>query len=181
MIQLMWGEALAAIAKKKSDGTYEGFNKLPRCVENALQLSTTKGEKKEAKVEGGGFEAVKYNANVYALAMSFRRGLENGKLRVFPFEDVDGVVDGIYALRVQPEDKESGGLAVMEVVISTEDTFTAADGAIKVVNFDFIKPDADEDGNKKPTIDWSPIPELTAAFSVASASPTKKGAGAVNV
>lgn len=52
MIQLMWGEALAAIAKKKADGSYDAFQKLPKCVENALQLNTTKGEKKEAKVEG---------------------------------------------------------------------------------------------------------------------------------
>ena len=165
MIQLMWGEALAAIAKQKADGTYDAFKKLPKCVENALSLTTTKGEKKEAKVEGGSIEAVKYNKNVYGLAMSFRRGLVKGVMRTFPFDDdeVDGVVDGIYYLRVQPEDKASGGLSVKEVVISTEDTYTAADGAIKIVNFDFIRPEENEDGTQDPTIDWSPIPNLTAA------------------
>lgn len=84
MIQLMWGEALAAIAKKKADGSYDAFQKLPKCVENALQLNTTKGEKKEAKVEGGGIEAVKYNANAYSLAMSFRRGRVDGKCALSP-------------------------------------------------------------------------------------------------
>lgn len=166
MIQLMWGEALAAIAKKKADGSYDAFQKLPKCVENALQLNTTKGEKKEAKVEGGGIEAVKYNANAYSLAMSFRRGRVDGKMRTFPFDDdeVDGVVDGVYHLRVQPEDKASGGLSVKEVVISTEDTYTTAEGAIKVVTFDFIKPEGeDENGKKIPTINWDPIPDLTAA------------------
>lgn len=166
----MWGEALAAIAKQKADGTYDAFKKFPRCVENALQLNTTKGEKKEAKVEGGGVEAVKYGKNVYNLSMSFRKGMEKGEIRKLPIEDdeIDGVVDGIYFLRVQPEDKTSGGLSVKEVVISTEDTYTAADGVIKVVTFDFIKPEENEDGTQDPTIDWSPIPNLMAAVSTGS-------------
>lgn len=168
MKQLMWGEALAAIAKQKSDGSYDSFQKLPKCVENALQLTTTKGEKKEAKVEGGGIEAVKYGHNAYGLAMSFRRGVVKGKKVTFPFDDdeIDGVVPGIYYLRVQPEDKTSGGLSVKEVVISTEDTYTAADGAIKIVNFDFIKPEQNEDGTQDQTINWDPIPELLAAVTV---------------
>lgn len=164
MKQLMWGKAPAAIAKKNADGTYKEFKRLPECVENALQLTTTKGEKKEAKVEGGGVEAVKYSKNTYALAMSFRRGMVNGKPIEFPFaeDEVDGVVAGSYYLRVQPEDKTSGGLSVKEVIISTEDTYTSADGAIKVVTFDFIKPEENEDGSQDPTIDWDPIPNLMA-------------------
>lgn len=163
----MWGNFNAAIAKQKADGTYNEFKKFPPCVENALNLATTKGQKKEAKIEGGGNEAVKYGDNAYALSMSFRRGVVKGIVRKFPFDDdeVDGVVDGIYALRVQPEDKASGGLSVMECIISTEDTYTAADGAIKIVTFDFIKPEGeDENGKKKPTINWDPIPNLTAAI-----------------
>lgn len=161
----MWGKAPSAIAKKKTDGTYEAFKRLPECVENALNLTTTKGEKKEAKVEGGGVEAVRYVKNTYALSMSFRRGSVDGQPVKFPFEDdeIDGVVAGVYYLRVQPEDKTSGGLSVKEVVISTEDTYTASDGAIKVVTFDFIKPQENEDGSQESTIDWSPIPNLLAA------------------
>ena len=172
MINLMWGEALAATAKKKPDGTYDEFKRWPECVENALNLITTKGEKKEAKVEGGGVEAVKRAKNVYGLEMSFRRGVVNGQVRKFPIDDdeIDGVVDGVYALRIQPEDKTSGGVSVMEVIISTEDTYTAADGAIKKVTFDFIKPEKDSEGKQKPTIDWSPITSLTAAIAPASGS-----------
>lgn len=160
----MWGAALAAIAKQKTDGTYEAFKKFPRCVENALSLTTTKGEKKEAKVEGGGVEAIKYGTNAYSLSMSFRRGKVNGSIRTFPMDDyeIDGVVSGTYALRVQPEDATAGGLAVREVIISTEDTYTASDGAIKVVTFDFIKPEDDANGASRETIDWSPIPDISA-------------------
>ncbi len=158
----MWGKALGAIAKQNSNGGYEKFQILPECVENALSLTTTKGEKKEAKVEGGGVEAVKYSHNTYSLTMSFRRGTVNGEPVKFPFDEVDGGVDGIYYLRVQPEDKQAGGLSVNEVVISTEDTYTATDGAIKVVTFDFIKPAPAEDGTQAPTINWDMIPNLTA-------------------
>lgn len=160
----MWGKALAAIAKKNGTA-YGDFKMFPEMVENSTQLNTTKGEKKEAKVEGGGVEAVRYSANAYGLSASFRRGkLDDGTMVTFPFEEIDGVVDGVYALRVQPEDKEAGGITVIEVIISTEDTFTASDGAIKIVTFDFIKPPLKADGTQSPTIDWSPIANLLAAF-----------------
>lgn len=165
MKKLMWGKALAALAKKKDTGGYDSFTKLPEMVENSLTLNTAKGEKKEAKVEGGGVEAVKYSKNGYSLTADFRRGKVGTTAVTFPFDDdeVDGVVDGVWYLRVQPEDKTAGGLSVKEVIISTEDLFTTADGAIKRVTFDFIKPDDDADGNEVNTIDWSPITDLVAA------------------
>lgn len=170
MKKLMWGAALLAIAKKSSTG-YGDFKKFPEIVEGTLNLITTKGEKKEAKVEGGGVEAVKHGKNVYGLEASFRRGLDSsGQVIKLPFEDdlVDGVVDGVYYLRVQPEDKTAGGISVKEVVITTEDTHTAADGAIVKVTFDFIKPEPKADGTEEKTIDWSPITDLTAAVTPAS-------------
>ncbi len=179
MKKLMWGKFLAAIAKKTIEGAgddakvkYGDFKLFPEAVENSLALNTTKGEKKEAKVEGGGVEAVKYGKNTYSLEASFRRGLDSqGKKITFPTDadEIDGVIDGVYALRVQPEDKTTGGLTVMEVIISTEDTFTAADGAIKKFTFDFIKPEQDETGKDVDTIDWNPIPDILAAFAAAPA------------
>ncbi len=169
MKKLMWGKCLIAIALKTKDA-YGEFKLLPEFVENSTQLNTTKGEKKEAKVEGGGVEAVKYGKNSYGVVADFRRGIVNGKQIEYPFEDIDGVVDGIYAFRLQPEDKTTGGITVMEVVISTEDTYTSADGAIKRVTFDFIKPEMNEDGTQNPTIDWSPIPDILAAFTTTPAA-----------
>ncbi len=170
----MWGAFIAAIAKKSINGTgasatvsYGDFKRFPEAVEGSLALNTTKGEKKEAKVEGGGVEAVKYGRNTYALEASFRLGADaNGKPVAFPFgeDERDGVVEGVYALRVQPEDKTAGGLTVMECIISTEDTFTAADGAVKKVTFDFIKPEPKADGTQEPTINWDPIADIMAAL-----------------
>lgn len=161
MKRLMWGKALAAIAKKTGT-TYGEFKVLPEIVENSTSLTTTKGEKKEAKVEGGGVEAVRYSKNTYGLVLDIRRGKVGDEIITFPFEEVDGVVDGIYYLRVQPEDKEAGGISVEEVIISTEDTFTPAEGAIKRITFDFIKHEVGEDGKEVETINWDPIPNLTA-------------------
>lgn len=167
----MWGLALLATAKK-ADAGYEDFKKYPEIVEGTLNLITTKGEKKEAKVEGGGVEAVKYAKNTYGLEASFRRGVDaDGNKIKLPFEDdlIDGVVSGIYYLRVQPEDKTAGGISVKEVIISTEDTHTSNDGSIVKVTFDFIKPEVESDGTQKPTIDWDPIPDLLAAVSTPAA------------
>ena len=165
MKRLLWGKSLGAVAKKKADGSYDKFKLLPEMAENSMQLNTAKGEKQEAKVEGGGVEAVRYSKNTYDLVADFRRGLDDSGTAVsFPFEDVDGVVDGVYALRIQPEDKEAGGLTVREVIISTEDTFTAKDGAVKRVKFDFLKPSMKADGSQDPTINWDPIQDLLAAM-----------------
>ena len=165
MKRLMWGEARAAIATQKNDGSgYDTVKTLPSIVENALQLQTTKGGKQDATVEGGRVEAVRYKANTYGLEIQIRTGVENGESIKLPFDEIDGIVDGIWGLRVQPEDPETGGLTVMETVISVEDTFTAQDGAIWKITFDFISPLRKADGTKVPTIDWSPIPNLTAAF-----------------
>ena len=125
MKRLMWGKALAAIAKKTGT-TYGEFKVLPEIVENSTSLTTTKGEKKEAKVEGGGVEAVRYSKNTYGLVLDIRRGKVGDEIITFPFEEVDGVVDGIYYLRVQPEDKVG------------------------------------DDGKEVETINWDPIPNLTA-------------------
>ncbi len=162
MKDLMWGKCSLAIAKKTA-GQYGEWKAFPAPVDASTTLTTTKGEKKEAKVEGGGVEAVKYGSNTYSLASSFRRGMVDGQPVSFPFTDVDGVVDGVYGFRLQPENKEVTGMFVKEVIISTEDTYTSADGAIKVVTFDFIKPETISTESPEPTINWELIPDLLAA------------------
>ncbi len=160
MKDLMWGTCGIAVAKKEKNGTYGVWEAFPKPVENSTTLTTTKGEKKEAKTEGGIVEAVKYAPNSYSLASSFRLGMVDGQKISLPVKDHDGIVEGVYAFRLQPENKDVIGIFVKEAVITVEDSYTAADGATKVVTFDFLRPDTPAGEDQEPTINWEVIPDL---------------------
>ena len=133
-----WGKP-RIVVKKKSETTAK-YIEFYTPVENSTQLTTTKGDKKEAKIEGGENEAVKYNKNTYALAAQIRIGLENGKtVRVKPLNDSDGVIEGEYELWLQPENAEGLGLHMDTCNISVEDTYTAEDGIILTYTYDAVK------------------------------------------
>ena len=65
MAQLSWGKPKIEFGKLGADGAAPTkWDKLEYDpVENSTKLTTSKGEKKEAKVEGGENEAVKYSRN----------------------------------------------------------------------------------------------------------------------
>lgn len=153
MDNLSWGKPDVFVKKK----TETQWTKLPPAVLDSTTLTTTKGEKKEAKIEGGGVEAVKYDYNTYALEMSIRKGKDNGETRKLPFDDTDGVVPGVYEFMLIPEDHQALGFKVAQSVISVEDTFTASEGAQWKLTFDFLRPD---EGN---TIVWGVQTDPTAS------------------
>ena len=68
MAQLSWGKPTIEFGKCGANGaaptTWTKLAYDP--VESSTKLTPTKGEKKEAKVEGGENEAVKYARNTYA-------------------------------------------------------------------------------------------------------------------
>lgn len=135
-----WGKP-RIVVKKKGD-TSSKYIEFPTPVEDTTELSTTKGDKKEAKIEGGENEAVKYLKNTYALAAQIRIGLEDGKtVRQKPLADSDGVIEGEYELWLQPENAAALGMHMEGCTISVEDTYTAADGIILIYTFDAIKVD----------------------------------------
>lgn len=110
-------------------------------VEDSLQLTTNKGDKLEAKIEGGEAEAVKYKRNTHTLEFEVRLGLDNGKMREKPWEDKDGVIDGEHAIMIQPEDKEVAGIKIDRCTLSSEVTYSAADGIIIKYTAEVLKPD----------------------------------------
>ena len=112
-----------------------------RPVQNSTTLTTTKGEKKEAKIEGGENEAVKFNKNTYALTTAIRQLTEDGKHRKKPIADSDGVVDGEYEYWLQPEDPTAIGMHMPRCKPSVEDTWNAEDGGQWAYTFDAIKED----------------------------------------
>lgn len=65
-MELSWGKCTIKIGKLQSSGEApSSWIDIPTPVENSTKLTPTKGAKKEAKIEGGENEAVKYAANTY--------------------------------------------------------------------------------------------------------------------
>ena len=108
MAQLSWGKPTIEFAE--CDGA-EALKFKPLGydpVEGSTKLTPTKGEKKEAKVEGGENEAVKYAKSTYTFEFEIRAA----KGRTKPIEDEDGVVADEYAFRLTPENPECEGFLI---------------------------------------------------------------------
>lgn len=138
MAQLSWGKPTIEFGKCGANGAAPtAWTKLT-CdpVEGSTKLTPTKGEKKEAKVEGGENEAVKYGKNTYAFEFEIRaaKGREN------PIPDVDGVVEGEYAFRLTPEDATCEGIKIDRSVVSVEETYDTAEGKKWKYTVDVLKP-----------------------------------------
>lgn len=133
---LGWGKPRIFI--KELDKESAKWVEVPTPAEGSVQLTTTKGSKTEAKLEGGANEDVKYGSNTYALAYQIRVA----KDKTMPFTNVDGIVPGNYALLLQPEDATTpSGIYMAKTVVSAEDTFTSADGGSITYTHDALKPD----------------------------------------
>lgn len=146
MAVIGWGKP--RIFVKRIDGDNAGdWSEVPIPVEDSTTLETTKGDKTEAKLEGGSNEDVKYGANTYALAYTIR--IAKGKTQ--PFEQNDGYVDGEYKVALQPEDPAVPGFLIDKSVVSAEDGYSTAEGGSIVYTHDALKP---ENGNQ---IKWGVI------------------------
>lgn len=158
-----WGKPRVIVKKRGSDEEVVAFVEFYTPVEGSSQLSTTKGDKKEAKIEGGENEAVKFNKNTYALSIQVRIGIENGTtIRKKPIADSDGVVEGDYELWLQPENPKGLGMHMQSCNISVEDTYTAEDGILLTYTFDAVKAEGHDQ------IEWGTV-EITGGY----LSPTK--------
>ena len=138
MAQLSWGKPSIEFGKCGANGaaptTWDKLAFDP--VENSTKLTPTKGEKKEAKVEGGENEAVKYAKNTYVFEFEVRAAKGRSK----PIVDVDGVVDGEYAIRLTPEDTTVEGILIDKATVSVEETFDIAEGKKWKYTFDVLQP-----------------------------------------
>lgn len=139
MKALSWGKPRIFVAPIE-DGVERTWLEVKTPVENTTKLTTTKGDKKEAKVEGGEVECVKYNRNTYALEFEIRVGLENdGTVTALPFVDEDGIIQTTYAVKVQPENPDVPGLYIKNSVVSLEDSWDAENGKINKYTCDVVK------------------------------------------
>lgn len=130
---IAWGKPRIFVQKEGESKWLE----IPTPVENSVSVETTKGEKTEAKLEGGANEDVKYNANTYALSYQIRIAI--GK--TMPFVQNDGIVEGVWKVALQPENPNvPSGFIMEKSVVSAEDAFTTADGGIITYTHDALKP-----------------------------------------
>lgn len=139
-MKLSWGLPRQFVRLKSSETTNPNpIIELYKPTEGSTELTPTKGDKKEAKIEGGENEAVKYSKNTYALTTAFRIGDIDGTHRKKPVADSDGVIEGEYEYWLLPEDENAPGLHMPRCVLSVEDGWTAEDGGVWTYTIDAVK------------------------------------------
>lgn len=136
MSYLSWGKPRIFFAKLDATGEKGDWKEMHTPVEGTTELQTTKGDKQEAKIEGGENEDVRYSKSTYALVFNIRAA----KGRKKPIAASDGLVSGNYAVCLQPEDADNDGFMIDKAAVSVEDAFTAADGGVWAYAFDALKP-----------------------------------------
>lgn len=125
---LNWGApSELQIGKLSADGSVDNWIDIDTPVEDSVQLEPTEGELKEARGEGGVIVSVKKKKNTYKFSFE----LFKKKGVAFPVADVDGVIDGFYAMRLVPEDPTTEGIQFSKSVMSVTETFNTADGQRK--------------------------------------------------
>lgn len=130
---LSWGKPGLYIRPFGDNGAY---TLIPTPVENSSILNTEKGEKKEAPLEGGAMEDVRYLKNKY----SFEFEIRVTTAKTMPFTANDGVVSGEYELVLVPEDNTATGFKMDKAHVSTEDTWSAEDGGKVKYTLDALEP-----------------------------------------
>ena len=135
MAVILWGKPTITITAVT--GTSSNLT-VPTPVANSTQLSTETGDKHTADIEGGGYEAIRYDKNSFTLefAVRFAAG------RTMPFEDVshDGVVSGTYKFAVVGQDTGSPTMTLNEANVRYEDEYSADDGAARHYYAESIMP-----------------------------------------
>lgn len=151
-----WGKP--KIWVKDLDDDKSQWVEVPTPVEDSTELTTTEGDKLEAKIEGGENEDVRVKRSTYEFAFNIRKT----KGRTAPIESVDGVVEHNFALMLQPEDPACVGFSIEKANVSVLDTYTAADGSAWQYKFSALKPD---NGSQ---IKWGVVTETQGTPSIAT-------------
>ncbi len=131
MANLSWGKPTIKFVDK---GTTIDIKNI---VEGSTQLIPTKGTRREAPLEGGGFADLAYNKNTYVFEFEIYAVKGESK----PVEDVDGVVEKHYGIKLQPEDPTVEGIVIEEAAISVEETYSAEIGKKWKYTCDVITPE----------------------------------------
>lgn len=149
MALLSWGKPKIRITKIGDESAQPIV--IPTPVEGTTALNTTKGNKVDAPLEGGGYEDIKYNKNTY----SFEFELYASKGREKPVEDTDGIINGLYKIELQPEDPTTQGIVIDKAVLSVEETYSAEIGIKWKYTADVLVPDDESAQVKMQVVSFS--------------------------
>ena len=135
MAQIGWGKNRHGARDITDSG--KGFRELPTAAEDTWEVTTEKGDKLEAKLEGGQNQDVKYKENTNVINFDIR--VAKGQKK--PFADRNGIIDHEYEYFSQPEDPEvPAGIMVSRARISCEVKATDADGMTLTYTVEPLQP-----------------------------------------
>lgn len=136
MANLSWGKPTIKL-KKLVDGVETGaFIDVNLVVQGSTQLTSTKGTRREAPLEGGDFADLAYNKNTYVLEFEIYAKKGTSK----PVTDVDGVINDEYAVYVQPEDSTVEGVKIPRSHLTMDYSFSADIGVKWKYTADVLPP-----------------------------------------
>lgn len=140
MAVILWGKpsiTITSVNPSSGAGTSTNLT-VPTPVADSTQLSTEAGDKHTADIEGGGYEAIRYDRNSFIFTFAVR----HAKDRTLPFNDVsaDGVVKGTYKIVVTSEEVGAPVMTLNECTIRYEENYSASDGAQRVYTCESIMP-----------------------------------------
>lgn len=132
-----WGKPTIYVRDLSAESN--NWKKLDTPKEDTTQLNPTKGDTSEAKEEGGAIVDSKTKKSTYELV--YQLFIKKGVAQ--PFPTIDGLIEGNYAVAVQPEDAENPGIYIGKSEVSVEESFTSADGALMQYTHKALVPDGD--------------------------------------
>lgn len=120
MAILSWGQCTI---EYKKNGESE-WTSIDTPKEDSTKLTPTAGKEVMATQEGGDIVDARVGKTTYLF--EFDEFVKNGKVPAF--EDVDGFIEGEYAIHVIPEDSSCDGISIERATLHAEHNYTAADG-----------------------------------------------------
>lgn len=137
MSKITWGKPLIEYGLTGAlDAAPASFTAMPTAEEDSAQLTTVKGTAKELFGEGHELVARKSQKSYKQFTASFF--IPSGT--DVPIDDVDGVIDDEYCVRLTPENDTLEGFIMRKCHVEVEETWSSAKGKILKYTFTSLKP-----------------------------------------
>lgn len=136
---LAWGKCeIVATPIENTGATPQSAVTFPTPVEGSTQLTTTQGDKQEAKIEGGQVVAARYNANSYELTFDVRL---HSSQTTPPIDGTDGVIPGEFTITIKPlENSTAPGVTIARATGNVQIGYTSENGVVATYTFTSLLP-----------------------------------------